>query len=374
MQEEKAILEQEKKRYQQENQKLRKMWSVPENIERLDDPYNLGLMHMIEAHDGTINNQKKIHAVTGLSRTQFSFIYDLFTKTSKQREPGAPLFVEDKYSDPGNRCKLHRRHTVLLTLMHLRLATPQAALGVLFGIDQSTVSRYLDFSIDVFSELLPTSAKITQKIRKCNTIKELKKLVPDGTAIVDGSHVNIHRPQDPKQRTESYSGKRKDFTRTITFVTNSKGLILYTSSSQVGSTHDITMVKDGNAMDFGKKLNASMRDPDTPKNKKMTIYADLGYLGIQKMLAGTNIKIPAKKQKGSDGLTLKQRRENKKVNRTRIIIEHAIGRVKQYRIVRGPYNGTAQQLDAKINVVCGLVNLKLLWDYVRDKPNLEILN
>ena len=61
-------------------------------------------MHRIEFLDSIINNSKMIYSMTGLSYNQFIFLYDLFVKHSQHTD--APLFVEDKYADPGNRCKL----------------------------------------------------------------------------------------------------------------------------------------------------------------------------------------------------------------------------------------------------------------------------
>ena len=68
-------------------------------------------------------------------------------------------------------------------------------------------------------------------------------------------------------------------------------------------------------------------------------------------------------QRGSDpdtgGLTRRDPGHNAEVTRARIAVEHAIGRIKQYRIITTkPYHGTPDQFNDELNVVTGIVNLK----------------
>ena len=354
--------------YLKENQKLRDMWKVPENIAKLDDVINLDLMHRLEFLENIINDPKMLHTMTGIKPDQFKHVYDLFVKKSQHAD--APLFVEDKYADPGNRCKLHRRHVVLLTLIRLKTNIHQAGLGAMFGVDQSTVSRYLKFSINILLEsLATTTVKIMQRIQKCTTIKELKKIIPGLILITDATHTRKHRPGDGTSRKGAYSGKKKDFTFNTTIIVNRMGLVLHIGKSCPGSTHDITMLKN-ELLDFGR-WNKLLYDPNTPKNKRFIIYLDLGYLGIQKWLLGATIIIPYKKKPNSGGLTEEESQVNKENSRKRIPVEHTIGRIKQWDIMQGPYDGTAEQLNKEMNLAAAFENLKLLWDPVLKRPNFD---
>ena len=51
------------------------------------------------------------------------------------------------------------------------------------------------------------------------------------------------------------------------------------------------------------------------------------------------------------------------------VVEHSIGRLKRYDRITDPYDGTAAQFNREFNVITGLVNLHLLWDHVRKKPD-----
>ncbi len=47
--------------------------------------------------------------------------------------------------------------------------------------------------------------QLSRKIRNARTIKEVKKIVPDLTVIVDGTHIDIQRPTDKEPRKEASS-------------------------------------------------------------------------------------------------------------------------------------------------------------------------
>ena len=80
-----------------------------------------------------------------------------------------PLFRDDerRASDPGNRCKLYLRHALLMALVHKKDNPTQGVLAAFFGIDQTTVSRYLQVMDRMLAETLPTAAKISEEIAGC---------------------------------------------------------------------------------------------------------------------------------------------------------------------------------------------------------------
>ncbi len=45
-----------------------------------------------------------------------------------------------------------------------------------------------------------------------------------------------------------------------------------------------------------------------------------------------------------------------------MIVEHAIGRIKQYKRMRDLYDGTAEEFDREFQVTAGPANFMLLWD------------
>ena len=91
-----------------------------------------------------------------------------------------PLFRDDerRASDPGNRCRLYLRHALLMALVHKKDNPTQGVLAAFFGIDQTTVSRYLQVMDRMLAETLPTAAKISEEIAGAATQEEFKRIVP----------------------------------------------------------------------------------------------------------------------------------------------------------------------------------------------------
>ncbi len=335
----------------------RRMWPATWDDDRRSAD-NAALMHRLEVLDDIIGGGS-LQPTTSMNLRQFDYIYDRFTKLAKKHTEG-PLFSEDEDNLPGNRCKLSYRHALLMSLMRKYGNPTQEQLAAFFGIDQSTVCRYLRYCDMIFTKILPTPDAVSRKIRNARTIKEVKKIVPDLTVIVDGTHIDIQRPTDKEPRKEAYSGKKKSFTRNTQVIADKKGLAMYASKSAPGSTHDLTMIKN-NPPDLGI-LTARMRsNRKHPEDEKVKMFSDLGYMGIEEVYPGaTSVQPDKKPRKGK--LTKKQKAQNRRISSKRVTVEHAIGRIKQYKRMRDPYDGTAEEFDREFQVTAGLANFRLLWD------------
>lgn len=68
------------------------------------------------------------------------------------------------------------------------------------------------------------------------------------------------------------------------------------------------------------------------------------------------------------GLSEAQAEQNRKISRIRIPVEWAMGDMKRYRLLRGPYAWTARDLDRDMNIIAGLSNTNELWDHENDRP------
>ena len=84
-----------------------------------------------------------------------------------------------------------------------------------------------------------------------------------------------------------------------------------------------------------------------------------------------------KRNAGSDpetgGLTKKERDYNTEVTRARIGVEHVIGEIKQYALMRKRYGGTSEQFNDELNVVTGLVNYERMWDGIKSKEDPSLM-
>jgi DDE superfamily endonuclease len=94
------------------------------------------------------------------------------------------------------------------------------------------------------------------------------------------------------------------------------------------------------------------------------LYQDKGFQGF--FLPGVTIVQPKKKPRGGD-LTPPEQAANRQISSIRIRIEHAIGGVKRYRIVKDIIRLLKDGIrDAVMETCCGLHNFRLLyrpWNY-----------
>jgi hypothetical protein len=94
------------------------------------------------------------------------------------------------------------------------------------------------------------------------------------------------------------------------------------------------------------------------------LYQDKGFQGF--CLPGVVIVQPKKKLRGGD-LTPPEQAANRQISSIRMRIEHAIGGVKRYRIVKDIIRLLKDGIrDAVMETCCGLHNFRLLyrpWNY-----------
>ncbi len=272
-----------------------------------------------------------------------------------------PLFWEDdaSRSDAGNRCKLHIRHALPAELMSLRTGATQHHLAATFDVDQSTISRYLQYCIVILRKILPTAEKIADVIRK-TPAGRIEELIPKKTILVDGTLTPIDRPGDKTARKTRYTGRKKRHMYNTLVTTNLDGLALDCSETVDGSVNDKGLMNAGGGPDFGRHAKAMKRaeNADDPESA-FTVYSDLGFEGIQKMLPGAIHRQPPRKPRDGE-LAATQKRRRKRVSRVRVKVEHHMGKLKKYAILTTPFGGTAGDLNYFMQVITGLENLKTI--------------
>ena len=70
-------------------------------------------------------------------------------------------------------------------------------------------------------------------------------------------------------------------------------------------------------------------------------------------------RIPIKKPKGGK-LTKKQKKHNRKLAKERVVIEHAIGKMKKFGIMGKKFRNRLNKYDTMTEIVGGLVNFKIM--------------
>lgn len=86
------------------------------------------------------------------------------------------------------------------------------------------------------------------------------------------------------------------------------------------------------------------------------LMADLGYLGLQKLHPQTALphRHPPRKP-----LSPEQKAFNRSLSSKRVAVEHAIRKLKVFRILAGPYRNRRKRFHLRVHLIAGIVNYEL---------------
>lgn len=90
------------------------------------------------------------------------------------------------------------------------------------------------------------------------------------------------------------------------------------------------------------------------ENKQVKV--DSGYQGLKQI--HSNSELPKKSAK-LHPLTKKEKRTNLKLSKTRVTIEHVIGKIKVFRIIAERYRNRRKYYDLRMKLICGIYNFEL---------------
>jgi hypothetical protein len=91
-------------------------------------------------------------------------------------------------------------------------------------------------------------------------------------------------------------------------------------------------------------------------NKNKQVKVDSGYQGLTAL--HLNSELPRKSTK-LHPLTKKEKRMNLKLSRTRVTVEHVIGRIKVFGILAERYRNRRKYYDVRMQLICGIYNFEL---------------
>jgi hypothetical protein len=291
---------------------------------------------------------KQFHALTGYTLEEFNALLPAFgisflgyvqTDTLQGKKRQKRRYVSYKNSPlPTMEDKL------LFILMYLRKATTQDIFGEVFGMSQPVANQWVHRLHPCLNQALAELGELPAR-----TASDLQ--VADDEVKVyfqDGTERPIPRPKNQEVQKTYYSGKKKRHTVKNNVLVNARAKISLLSATCEGKKHD-------------KKI-ADETQFTLPEDS--LLYQDTGFQGFT--LAGVTILQPQKKPRGGQ-LTPEEKERNREISRVRVRVEHAIGGVKRYRIVKDQLRNWKQDFrDQVMETCCGLHNFRLNfrpWHY-----------
>jgi transposase, IS4 family len=173
----------------------------------------------------------------------------------------------------------------------------------------------------------------------------------DPPFIHDGVERPIHRPSDKADRELYYSGKKKRHTLNNILIVDGSGGIHFLSDTYEGRVHDKRIADEAQyTLPIGSLpyQDAGFQDAG---------FRDAGFQGFD--LPGVLVMQPKKKPRNGT-LTPQEKEENRRISSVRVRIEHFIGDIKRYRIIRDIIRYSCSEFrDAVMETCCGLHNFRM---------------
>ena len=301
---------------------------------------------------------KHFQAFTGVSVAQFAEILNALRPVYAELEEERLTRPDRKRKIGGGRnFTLSLEDRLLVTLMYFRLYMSYALLGYLFNLDGTNVGREINQRmLPVLLSILPVPMQDEllsghdepPQIGGGKRIKTLKKMMEAHPEIkevwVDATEQPIQRPSEKLARKQYYSGKQSEHTIKSQLLTT-KTLILHVSGNLPGSVSDSTVLAGSGIMH------------SIPEDVQVNL--DRGYEGAEDRYPNNKIYKPKRAQRNHP-LTLFEKLYNHLINKTRILVEHVIGRLKKFRIVSELYRNRRSAHADYLVAVAGLINFRAL--------------
>lgn len=232
---------------------------------------------------------------------------------------------------------------VRLALGHLREGVSLRGMARLLGIPATTLRDNLNPVLAAFDRLEPVLPDGTP-------ISDFDDIAwwcaeAGGTVIVDGTEFAVARPGDQEAQRPFYSGKRKTHTTKTIAVCDGASNLLWATPLLPGATHDLTALRDAN-------LSEHLADSG------LDVLADSGFQGLQHDVA--NLELPTRRRNKNDPLTAIERFFNSVLSKNRVRVEHAIGRLKQWRCLTVPKQ-RRDLLERWLPVCWALTSFQQAW-------------
>lgn len=236
-------------------------------------------------------------------------------------------------------------------LMYYKMHITQELLGDLVGIDQANVSRLLTKMLPLIEEAAdPELKNFLEKAKddarkRVGNLSDFWSIYPDLRDVsTDATELSIYRSKDYETQKKDYSGKTKQHATKVQVSVGQTGRILDVSESYPGSVHDKKMIDQ----------EATVEKID----KRIPHRFDSGYQGLKDDKPEHYIIIPVKKTKKKKQLTPLEKEHNQANSKRRIVAEHALCRVKKFKICSNTFRQPRQKHNQTVRNVVAIVNLK----------------
>ena len=299
-------------------------------------------------YEDLIQKPRRFLALTGYTVTEFRALLSffivrfqayvsIFTLEGKLRQ-------NRSYSTYKNSALPTMEGKLLFILNYLKTHPIQETHAQNFGMEQSQANQWIHLLLPLVKQSLADCGELPARNSEDFNLDEDEV----GIFFHDGTERPINRPQDPEEQRLYYSGKQRRHMIKNDVVINESCKIHFLSDTVEGKRNDKRLADES-----GYRL---------PKDS--VLAQDAGFQGFH--LEEVSILQPKKKPRGGE-LSYADKVRNRLISGIRVRVEHAIGGVKRYRIVKEKLrNWKPGFRDLVFETCCGLHNFRLNfrpWHY-----------
>lgn len=256
-------------------------------------------------------------------------------KTLKKRPDRKRKYVPGD----GRRRKVYAVQKFLMTLIYLRQNVNHTVVGEMFGVSADTSENVFHQVLPILQKLFPSQKWEAEK--KWRTGEQKWSPAEVDYLLIDSFETPIKRSSDSAKQKKKYSGKKKTHTLKSQLMTDERGEIIQIDAGFDGPKSDIEIYRD-------TKLKKEWREK--PK------LGDKAYIE-------EDIETPQKKPKGGE-LTEAEKAQNRELSSKRVIVEHAVRRVKGFKILRQDYRLDSWIFPKIAETVVGLIQFSRIVAWV----------
>jgi len=242
----------------------------------------------------------------------------------------------------GDTFDLTTADQLLLAVIWLRQYPTNEVLGFLFGVSDSTASRARARCVPVLERAGKGAMRMPDPgAARRKRLPALLQDTPGLAVVIDTFEQRTRRPK--RRQRAYYSGKKKAHTlKSQVAVDEESGRFVDVSDSVPGRWADIKLLKRSRLM---SRLPAGVGG-----------IGDLGYTGIRDLYASG--ACPRRKPRGKPRPP-EDVRYNRAFSRRRVVVEHALARLRRFRAVSEVNRHRRQGQARRVRAVAGLVNRML---------------
>jgi hypothetical protein len=300
---------------------------------------------MIARLDRLRNHPSVFRHLTGLTAAAFDALAaDVVPAVEAAHRQSLDRPDRQRAIGAGGEFGLSTADQVLLTVVWLRQYPTQEVLGFLFGVSDSTALRAIRRCLPALERAGRDTMRMPDPgAGRRKSLPALLRDTPGLAVVIDSFEQRTHRPK--RRQRAYYSGKKKAHTlKSQVGVDEQTGRVVDVSDSVPGPTADIKLLKKSRLL---KRL---------PKG--VGGIGDLAYVGIADLHPDGLGAAPRRKPRGKPRPP-EDRRYNRAFSRRRIVVEHAIGRLRRFRCLSHVNRHRRKGHAARVRAVAGLVNRML---------------